>query len=152
MFGKDNERQAIDGVCHFLQWMSRTQGLFCDFKTSGGFWNLHIELARNTWCWPALYALSNPIFYRFLLFHFKFWTIGPPKVLLLICESASCSLESIQPPLSMEFSRHEYWSGLPFPSPGDLLDPRIKPGSPTLQADSLQSEPGGKPTNGVGSK
>ena len=35
-------------------------------------------------------------------------------------------------PLSMEFSRQEYWSGLPFPSPGDLSDPGIKPGSPTL--------------------
>ena len=40
-----------------------------------------------------------------------------------------------QAPLSMGFSRQEYWSGLPFPSPGDLLDPEIKPGSPALQAD-----------------
>ena len=42
-----------------------------------------------------------------------------------------------QAPLSMEFSRQEYWSGLPFPSPGDLPDPGIEPGSPTLQADLL---------------
>ena len=41
--------------------------------------------------------------------------------------------------LSMEFSRQEYWSGLPFPSPGDLLDTEIEPGSPTLQADFLPS-------------
>ena len=41
----------------------------------------------------------------------------------------------------MEFSRQEYWSGLPFPSPGDLPDPGIKPGSPALQADTLPSEP-----------
>ena len=41
----------------------------------------------------------------------------------------------------MEFSRQEYWSGLPFPSPGDLPDPGIEPGSPALQADSLPSEP-----------
>ena len=40
-----------------------------------------------------------------------------------------------QPPLSMEFTRQEYWSGLPFPSPGDLLDPGIEPRSPALQAD-----------------
>ena len=46
-----------------------------------------------------------------------------------------------QSPLSMEFSRQEYWSGLPFPSPGDLPNPGIEPGSPTLQADSLQSDP-----------
>ena len=46
-----------------------------------------------------------------------------------------------QAPLSMEFSRQEYWSGLPFPSPGDLPDTGIKPGSPALQADYLPSEP-----------
>ena len=45
----------------------------------------------------------------------------------------------------MEFSRQEYWSGLPFPSPGDLPDPGIKSRSPTLQADALPSEPAGKP-------
>jgi len=39
--------------------------------------------------------------------------------------------------LSMRFSRQGYWSGLPFPSPGDLPDPGIEPGSPALQADSL---------------
>ena len=46
---------------------------------------------------------------------------------------------------SMGFSRQEYWSGLPFPSPGDLPDPGIEPGSPALQADSLPSELPGKP-------
>ena len=46
--------------------------------------------------------------------------------------------------LSMGFPRQEYWSGLPFPSPGDLPDPGIEPGSPSLQADSLLSEPPGK--------
>ena len=46
----------------------------------------------------------------------------------------------------MEFSKQEYWNGLPCPSPGDHSDPRIKPGSPTLQADSLPSEPPGKPS------
>ena len=49
-----------------------------------------------------------------------------------------------QTPQSMEFSRQEYWSGLPFPSPGDLPDPGIKPVSPALQADALLSEPPGK--------
>ena len=47
----------------------------------------------------------------------------------------------------MEFSRQEYWRRLPLPSPGDLPDPGIKPRSPTLQADSLLSEPPGKPKN-----
>ena len=44
---------------------------------------------------------------------------------------------------SMEFSRHEYWSGVPFPSPGDLPDPGIEPRSPALQGDALPSEPPG---------
>ncbi|KAM7228440.1 hypothetical protein CapIbe_020894, partial [Capra ibex] len=43
--------------------------------------------------------------------------------------------------VSMEFSRQEYWSGLPFPSPEDLSDLGIEPRCPTLQADSLPSEP-----------
>ena len=47
-------------------------------------------------------------------------------------------------PLSMEFSSQEYWSGQPFPSPGDLLDLGIKPESPALQADSLPPHPSGK--------
>ena len=49
-----------------------------------------------------------------------------------------------QAPLSMEFSRQEYWDGLSFLPPGDLPDPGIKPGSPALQADSLLSEPPGE--------
>ena len=59
-----------------------------------------------------------------------------------LCGPLDCSPHA---PLSMGFSRQGYWSGLPFPSPGDLPDPGTKPGSPALQADSLQSEPPGKP-------
>ena len=54
-----------------------------------------------------------------------------------------------QAPLSMEFSRHKYWSGLPFPSSGDLPNPGLEPGSPALQADSLPTELLGKPNLGV---
>ena len=50
-----------------------------------------------------------------------------------------------QVPPSMGFSRQEYWSGLPFPSPGDLPDPGIEPWSPTLYAEPLPSEPLGSP-------
>ena len=46
---------------------------------------------------------------------------------------------------SMGLSRQEYWSGLPFPSPGALPDSGIEPGSPALEADALTSEPAGKP-------
>ena len=52
-----------------------------------------------------------------------------------------------QASLSMEFSRQEFWSGLPFPSSGDLPNPSIKPRSPALQEDSLLSEPSRKPKN-----
>ena len=60
------------------------------------------------------------------------------------CDSMDCS-----PPASMGFSRQEYWSGLPFPSPRDLPDPGIEPGSPVLQVDSLLSEQPGKPIKGI---
>ena len=56
-----------------------------------------------------------------------------------------------QAPLSVEFSRQEYWSGLPFPSPGDISEPGINPGSPALQAGSLPSEPPGILTRADGS-
>ena len=52
---------------------------------------------------------------------------------------------ALQAPPSMGFSRQEYWSGLPFPSPGDLPKPGIEPRSPAFQADALTSEPPGKP-------
>ena len=65
------------------------------------------------------------------------------RVLLFVIPwSVAC-----QAPLSMEFPRQEYWSGLPFPSPGDLPNPGIEPGSPALQADALPSEPPGKPND-----
>ena len=63
----------------------------------------------------------------------------------------SCTI-ACQAPLSMEFSRPEYWSGLPCLPPGDLPNPGIEPRSPALQADCLPSESAGKPKNtGVGS-
>ena len=58
---------------------------------------------------------------------------------------------ALQAPLSMELSRQDYWSGLPFSPPGDLPNPGTEPKSPALQADSLLSQPPGKPRNtGVG--
>ena len=54
-----------------------------------------------------------------------------------------------QAPLFMGFPRQEYWSELPFLSPGDLPDPGIKPGCPALQEDSLSTEPPGKPITNI---
>ena len=62
-----------------------------------------------------------------------------------VSDFATLRTVACQTPLCMEFLRHEYWSGYPFPSPEDLLNPGIEPGSPALQADTLPSEPSGKP-------
>ena len=62
------------------------------------------------------------------------------KLCLTLCDPIACKAS-----LTMGLSRQEYWSGLPFPSPGDLPNPGIEPGSPALQGDSLLSEPPGKP-------
>ena len=64
---------------------------------------------------------------------------------LVMSDSATPWTVAHQAPLSMGFCRQEYWSELPFPSPGSLPDPGIEPESPALQADSLLSEPPGKP-------
>ena len=74
------------------------------------------------------------------------------KIMTLLLKSLSgvrlfvttCTV-AYQAPPSMGFSRQEYWSGLPFPSPGDLPNPGIEPGFPTLQEVSLPAEPQGKP-------
>ena len=69
--------------------------------------------------------------------------------LLQLCLTLCDSMDYIacQAPLSMGFSRQEYWSELPCPPPGDLPNPETERRSPTLQADSLPSEPPEKPKN-----
>ena len=62
-----------------------------------------------------------------------------------LCPTVTPWTVAHQAPLSMEFSRQEYCSGLPFPSLRDLPDSEVEPGSPALQADSSPSEPPGKP-------
>ena len=71
---------------------------------------------------------------------------------MCVCVNHSIMSDSVTPRIgtlqalpSMEFPRQEYWSGLPFPSPGDLPGSGIEPGSPALQADSLPTELSGKP-------
>ena len=66
------------------------------------------------------------------------------KVKVFSCSVVSWTVAH-KAPLLMELSRQEYWSGLPFPSPRDFPNPGIKSWSPALQADSLLSEPPGKP-------
>ena len=64
------------------------------------------------------------------------------QLCLTVCDPMDCTYQA---PLSLGFSRQEYWSRLPFPSPGDLPYPGIEPGSPALQTESLLSELPGKP-------
>ena len=78
-------------------------------------------------------------------------TSSPPNsVCVCVLVAQSCSTLATpwtvahQSPLSMEFSRQEYWSGLPCPPPGDLPDPGIKPAFPALQTDSVPSKPPGR--------
>ena len=78
---------------------------------------------------------------RFTLFVSKYEV----KSLIHIRLFATRWTVAYQASLSMGFSRQEYWSGLPFPSAGDLPDSGIEPRSPSLQADALPSEPPGKP-------
>ena len=72
------------------------------------------------------------------------WRWFSPKLCLTL---AAPWTVACQPPLSMGFYRQEYWSGLTFPSPGNLPNPGIKPWSPVSQTDTLPSEPPGKPKN-----
>ena len=101
---------------------------------------------------------------RLLGWNASFWVVIfvlLPSACWTLCQCSSCLLHACvfsrdrlfatlwtvahQASLSIGFSRQEYWSGLPFPSPGDLPDPGIKPRSPALQTDALLSEPPGKP-------
>ena len=95
--------------------------------------------------WPLpiyRFNFSKYIYSKFLSGNFGIF-IFFVVVHLLSCVHCFATPQTVafQIPLSMRFSRQGYWSGLPFPSPVDLPDPGIEPGSPTLQADALTSEP-----------
>ena len=100
-----------------------------------------------------LNSISNcrniSFFVNYLGFFFRFFSIMKVKVkvksLSRVQLFATPWTVAYQASLSIGFSRQQCWSGLPFPSPGDLPDPGLEPGSPTLQADTLPSESPGKP-------
>ena len=120
------------------------------------------------YCWATREAQRNISFFhcpQFLTWLFDIQRILKTEILwqahmvaklglnCFVCYSLSqscsnfCNPKTVvhQAPLSMGFSRQEYWSGLPFPSPGGLPNPGIEPRSPAFQADFLLSEPPGKP-------
>ena len=89
---------------------------------------------------PHSNGLTVQLIYQFsfmLLVHYMLVAQSCP----ILCNPRTIALQAS---LSMNLSRQEYWSGLPFPTPGDLPNPGIEPGSSTLQTDSLTSEPLGK--------
>ena len=92
--------------------------------------------------WKHIMILLSHIYIR--LKTYKDYNIGLKWSRSVVSNSATPWTVAYQAPLSMGFSRQEYWSGLPFPSPGDLPNPAVKARSPALQADTLPSEPPGK--------
>ena len=98
--------------------------------------------------YPLLLESPSHLGHQQALSSFMCYTLGSHQESILcvcptVCDPMACSPQA---PLSMEFSRQEYQSGLPFPSPGGLPNPGTEPMSPAFQADSLPSEPPGKPT------
>ena len=98
-----------------------------------------IQLLRQTWYLNQAAKVARHL----LLISMSEWVKSLSRVRLF----ATPWTVAHQVPPSMGISRQEYWSGLPFPSPGDLRNPGIEPRSPVLQADALTSEPPEKPVN-----
>ena len=145
---------STDSYCYKLKKGQRVAGwwllflgvVFLSFSIS---FPLYFSENRRHWLiqWPFFF----PTLSEHRPFRFSFLSQGPfgfsseseaAQSCPTLCNPVGCSLPA---PPSIGFSRQEYWSGLPFPSPGDLPDPGIKPRSPALQADNLTSEPPGKP-------
>ena len=91
----------------------------------------------------------NIYFFSCMLFINSYTHFGGGGLAAKSCPTLATSLTVACQSLSMGFSRQEYWSGLPFPSPGDLPNLGIEPGSPALQADSLSTELPGKPSGNI---
>ena len=83
--------------------------------------------------WSCLWLRPSALYCKQVKLLSRVWLFGTPWTV------------AHQAPPSIEFSRQEYWSGLPFPSPGDLPNPGIEPGFPAFQADALPFEPPGNP-------
>ena len=142
--------------------------LISEYNVNCGFFMSGFYYCRGTFllflvCWVFL-SLKDTGFCQIIFLHQSKWlfsffllmqciTLTDFNMLWKWSEVAQSCLTLCDPwtlahqaPPSMGFSRQEYWSGLPFPSPGDLPDPGIEPRSPTLQTDALTSAPPGRVT------
>ena len=115
-------------------------------------WSQHVNPKPGPWTsgcpnsqWEGLQVIFPCTLPTCRVFFFlrMFWALHQVKSLSRVWLFATLWTVAHLAPLSTGFSRQEYWSGLPFPSPGGLLDPGIEPRSPALQADALTSEPPG---------
>ena len=104
-------------------------------------------LLWTEFCAPLYSAYANPLTPSVSIFKDRAFKVVCVLGCSVMSDSVTPCTVARQAPLSMRFSRQEFWYGLSVPFPGDLLDPDIKPGCPTLQADSLLSEPAGKPNS-----
>ena len=121
-------------------------------KNTGGLSPLLQEIFPTQGSNPSLFHCLGsprvpcpvPVTFACLIYNFfSFWHLKVKVLVVQLCLTVFDPMDCItcQAPLSVEFSRQEYWSGLPFPSSGDLPYPGIKPRSSVLQAGSLSSEP-----------
>ena len=105
---------------------ARSYGTFLGQNPMGPSWDRHL---------PHILCFSFSLKYLYSM-------LSCFSCVWLFCDPMDCSLPA---PLSMRFSRQEYWNGLPFPSPGDLPDPGVELTSPALQVDSLPLSHQGSP-------
>ena len=124
-------------IIHFLNF------LFLCFQTEQSiFWMTQIVLHELIYCirsWLNIICLR--VILSLLDIFFLYSTMCCAVLSHLVMSDSTSWTVARRAPLSMGFSRQEYWNGLPFPSPGYLPDPGIKTSSPALQVDSLPSEP-----------
>ena len=104
----------------------------CKFKLPCGTCGCHIGQRRSNWSCPGILCSVKHVCVCAKLL----W------LCLTVYDPVNCSRQA---PLSMRFPRQEYWSGLPFPLPGDLPNPGIQPGSLALAGGFFATEPLGKP-------
>ena len=120
------------------------------FLTCWSLFNMLMWQTVGALCWNRTNSVTCSLQKLELKFLIKKWKYSCCCCLVAkLCPTLFSTPSTVagQAPLSLGLPKQEYWSRLPFPSPGDLPDPEIELGSPALQADSLLSEPPGKPAS-----
>ena len=143
-------RKTVQGPAHWVK--GRGFGAYQNRESQEIIHSSNLPKSESPLTWIFSYISINPIrSVRYILNLFIFFLCHPGLcVCVLSCFSrvwlwATVWTVACLAPLSMRFSRQEYWSGLPRPPPGDLPDPRIEPGSPALWEDSLPLSHQGSP-------